>query len=122
MEIKSSLNQTFIQPLLKELQIKALSTFGEDHLTSIIIYGSYANNAAHEESDLDIMILTDLNESFIKQKEEVIWQFSADLLMKYHIFPSVLVLNESTFYERASHIPFYKAALKEGIPFYERPQ
>ena len=121
MEIKAILNQPQIEPLLKELKNKALSIIGEDHLLSVIIYGSYASNATHEESDLDIMILTDLNESLIKQKEEAIWHFSAELLMKYHIFPSVLVLNESTFYERASHIPFYKAVLKEGIPFYERP-
>lgn len=122
MEIKAILNQPHIEPLLKELKTKALSTFGAPHLLSVLIYGSYVSNATHEESDLDIMILTDLNESAIRDKEQEIWRFTAELLMKYHIFPSVLVLNQSTFYERAAHIPFYKTVLKEGIPFYESPQ
>ena len=83
----------------------------------IMLYGSYARGDYNESSDVDIMILTDLDGIELSKKEKEIWDFAYDLEAEYdfsiHLSP---FLNNIDFFDnRASFVPFYKNVQKEGV-------
>ena len=45
-----------IQPILTDLKASLQTLYGE-RLASLILFGSYARNQAHEESDIDILLV-----------------------------------------------------------------
>ena len=51
-------------------------------IKKIILYGSYARGDYTKNSDIDIMILTDLTEKEINEYNLKIWEKSADIEMK----------------------------------------
>ena len=55
-----------LQTLLKSY-IEELSKIYGMHLKKVILYGSYARGDFNKKSDVDLMILTDLNEKEIEE-------------------------------------------------------
>ena len=90
-----------------------------EHLKKIYLFGSYARQEANEESDLDLLVLTDLNGKALKDKEQPIWDKCADLFISYNVLPTVMLRNEEQFKERSQYIPFYMTVSQEGIIVYE---
>ena len=79
-----------------------------NRMKKIILYGSYARGDFQKNSDIDIMILTDLKE---------IWDFAYDLEYKYafDITLSPLVKNIDKFNYWLEAMPFYINVQKEGV-------
>ena len=105
-----------VNNILQEFLDKVQENLGE-HLKKIILYGSYARGDYNESSDVDIMILTDLDGIELSKKEKEIWDFAYDLEAEYdfsiHLSP---FLNNIDFFDnRASFVPFYKNVQKEGV-------
>ena len=53
-----------------------------DRVKKIVLYGSYARGDFNEESDIDIMILTDLTDAEIIEKREKIWDIAYEIEWK----------------------------------------
>jgi len=90
-----------------------------DHLKKIVLYGSYARGNYTDSSDVDIMILTDLDDEEIETYKEIIWDFTYDIELENDITLSPLVKNINKYEKRADVVPFYMNVQKEGVVLYE---
>lgn len=87
---------------------------GED-LCKIIVYGSYARGDFDSNSDIDVMVLTSLDEDRIKLIEYKLYDVAFDFLMEYEVDISVIVKNEEHFKYWLGALPFYDNVDKEGV-------
>lgn len=84
-------------------------------LRKIILYGSYARGDYHENSDMDIMILTTLTEEQIEVKEIELFDLAFEYQMDYGVEISVIVKNEDHFNYWLGALPFYDNVNREGV-------
>lgn len=110
-------NNNKLGSLLGELKSGLTKMYG-GYLKEIILFGSYARDDYDLESDIDIMILVDLDEEKQQKYRDVLAKKATDLSIKYEILVSVIDINYKHFNQRASYVPFYKKVMKEGIRVY----
>lgn len=106
-----------IKNILKEYVQGLINLIG-DNLKNVILYGSYVRgeqDANGEISDIDIMILVDLNEEEIKNIEKKVLDYSYDIDLKYNILLSPIVESEENYNKRIGYMTFYKNVAKEGV-------
>lgn len=87
----------------------------KDKMSKVILYGSYARGDYHENSDIDIMILTSLTDYEIEKIENKIFDLAFDFQMKYLVDISVVIKNEEQFNYWLGALPFYDNVQREGI-------
>lgn len=105
--------------IFEEAKENIISLF-DSHLLKIILYGSYARNDETNESDIDFMVLTDLNEKNIKKLRDKIIDIIVELSIKYNTVLSIKILNINHFNKYLEILPFYKNINKEGVVLYEK--
>lgn len=103
-----------IQDIL-QLFVKQVRQILGKSLKQIIVYGSYARGDYKENSDIDIMILTELPEERIRDIEEGIYDLVFDIQMEYLVDISVIVKNIDQFEYWLGALPFYDNVRREGI-------
>ena len=86
-----------------------------DKLTKVILYGSYARGDYNENSDIDIMVLTSLEDMDIEKIESKIFDLAFDFLLEYGVDISVIVKNDEHFYHWLGALPFYDSVEREGV-------
>lgn len=86
-----------------------------NNLSKLIVYGSYARGDYDENSDIDIMILTNLAEDKIEPIEDALYDKAFDFMMEYGIQISVIVKNEAHFNYWLGALPFYDNVRHEGV-------
>ena len=91
-----------------------------NRMKKIILYGSYARGDYNESSDIDIMVLTDLNEVEIEKYKIKIVDYSWEIEWKrnFKIALSPLVTNIEKYNKRIDVVPFYRNVHKEGVVWY----
>ena len=90
---------------------------GED-LKQVILYGSYARGEEEENgelSDVDVMILVNMDFSKIKEVEKEVLDYSYDLDLEYNILLSPIIENIDVYNHRIQYMTFYQNIKKEGI-------
>lgn len=89
-----------------------------NQLNTIILYGSYARGDFRPDSDIDIMILVDLEDEEIKEKG----RFLSDVTFEYNFDNDVTIMpivkNTYHFNRWLRSYPFYYNVRKEGIELY----
>lgn len=97
--------------------IKGVKDILGDRAKKIILYGSYARGDYNESSDIDIMILTDLNDNEIIEYRNKIWEYAYDIEWdnNFDITLSPLVKNIDKFNYWLEALPFYMNVQKEGV-------
>lgn len=106
-----------INTLLSEYVKKIYEIYGQ-HLKSIILYGSYARGDFKEDSDVDIMILVDLEDSEIEQFRKQLSWITYDFNEEYDTDMKPIAKNETHFRKWLEVYPFYTNVQKEGIEIY----
>jgi predicted nucleotidyltransferase len=93
-------------------QIKKL--FGE-HLSKVILYGSYARGDYNNNSDVDIMILVDLSNEEIKKLENAVFDiaFEIEIITGVDISPIIKNVSQYEYWEEV--LPFYRNVREEGV-------
>ena len=83
----------------------------------IILYGSYASADYNKNSDIDIMILTDLSDDEITGYRDKILDYAYDIEWdnNFDITISPLVKNIDKFNYWIEALPFYMNVQKEGV-------
>ncbi len=83
----------------------------------IILYGSYARGDFNKNSDIDIMILTDLSDDEIVEYRDKIWDYAYDIEYdnNFEFELSPLVKNIDKFNYWLEALPFYMNVQKEGV-------
>lgn len=95
--------------------IKSVQELLGDRLKKIILYGSYARGDYKNNSDVDIMILTDLNEIEIEEYRDKISDIAYDIELDTGIMLSPVLKNIEKYNSRIDVVPFYKNIEKEGV-------
>lgn len=81
----------------------------------IILYGSYARGDYDKNSDIDIMVLTDLTNDEIVKYRTQIWEHIYDIELENNIILSPLIKNIDEFNYWIDALPFYQNIQKEGV-------
>ncbi|MDR1082470.1 MAG: nucleotidyltransferase domain-containing protein [Coriobacteriales bacterium] len=89
-------------------------TYGK-HLKDVILYGSYARGEQEDDSDIDIMILVDMNPAEIKGSGRALTKLSSDLGLAYDVVVSPTVKDYKTFEAWREALPYYRNIDREGI-------
>lgn len=104
-----------IQEPLNELIEDVKVVLGES-LSKIILYGSYARGEQTEYSDIDIMILTSLeDEKEIREIEYKLYDLAYEIEYKSLLNFSIVVKNENHFNHWIPTLPFYSNIDNEGV-------
>lgn len=103
-----------IQKILNDF-LEEVKTILGSRLKKIVLYGSYARGDYSRNSDIDIMILTDLSDKEISEYSMKIWEKSADIEIDQGIVISPLLRNIDSFNSWLEVKPFYKNIVNEGV-------
>ena len=93
-------------------EIKAI--YGES-LKRIILYGSYARGDQTADSDIDIMILVDMDEMEIKSHRNRLSDATFDVNFENDVLIMPIVQNEAFFDRWVGAYPFYNNVNNEGV-------
>ena len=81
----------------------------------IILYGSYARGDFKNNSDIDIMILTDMTDEEITEYSEKLWDFAYDIELENDVLLSPTIKNIDKFNYWLKALPFYMNVEREGV-------
>ncbi|MEQ8171889.1 MAG: nucleotidyltransferase domain-containing protein [Candidatus Eremiobacterota bacterium] len=103
--------------IISELKVSLKSIFG-DKLRQIILFGSYARQEQDEGSDMDIMVLLDIEEKEIQKYRDKILDIIVELTTSYGCVISIIENNYTYFYDWVDYMPFFTSVRNEGINIY----
>lgn len=106
-----------LRAILADVKKETLKLFG-NKLRELILYGSYARNQQDLESDIDIMILVDENETALRKYRANIVDIMTDLSLKYDTFISLTKQTYSRYNDYLDVLPYFRNINEEGIEIY----
>ena len=107
-----------INKVTNEVSVRVQDTLG-DKLCKVILYGSYARGDNNEESDIDIMVLADINDDKeLHKMEKILWDIGWDVGFEYDIMISVFLKNNTHFYEWMDAMAYYRNIIEDGVVLY----
>ena len=109
-----------IKDIIHEFTIQ-VNKLLSSRIKKIILYGSYARGDFNENSDIDIMILTDLTDEEIIEYRDKVSDIAFDIEFnnKFDIMLSPLIKNIDKFNYWLQALPFYMNVQKEGVVLVE---
>ena len=116
LEVKNMATQLQIQEISQRVHEKMKELFGEN-LKGVILYGSYARGDFEEFSDIDMMVLVDMDKYELAQYREAVWSFAEDIDSDYgyEILLSLKLQDMKTFNDWENILPYYRNVAREGI-------
>ncbi|MDR1649269.1 MAG: nucleotidyltransferase domain-containing protein [Synergistaceae bacterium] len=106
-----------INESLAKVRKFAESLFGEK-LEAVILFGSYVRGDYDEDSDVDIMIVADMDARELPSYRPQFSRFGTELDLMYDVFHSFTLQDKATFERWKDSLPFYKNVLQEGMTVY----
>ena len=101
-----------------ERYVREVSRIYGSHLRKIILYGSYARGDFREDSDIDIMILVDLDDSGIKAASRRLSDMTFEINFDFDVLIMPIVQNAAFFEHWVGTYPFFNQINNEGIELY----
>ena len=95
--------------------LKAVQKLLDKRLKKVILYGSYARGDFNKNSDIDIMILTDLSFEEIEDYRDKISDIAYDIELDTGVILSPIIKNIDIYNNRVKFVPFYRNIQKEGV-------
>ena len=108
-------NRNKLDDILHKVAQQAQAVFG-NRLEQVILYGSYARGDFDDESDVDIMILANVDRNSLHQFKPSFLRLTSDLGMENDVLITVTIKDSKTFHRFLEAVPFYQSVAKEGIP------
>ena len=87
-------------------------------LHKIILYGSYARGDYNEDSDIDIMVLADIEEGNMRAFRGIINKTASRISLEHNALVAISIRNSSLFYYLMKILPFYQNVVNEGVVIY----
>jgi len=105
-----------IQEISQRVHERMQELFGEK-LKGVILYGSYARGDYEEFSDIDMMIMVDMDKYKLAKYREAVWDFAEDIGCDYdyEVLLSLKLQDMETFSAWEHVLPYYKNVAREGI-------
>ena len=105
--------------LMKEYVPKIKDIYG-DKLVKVILYGSYARGDYNEDSDVDVMVLLDIDNNLLRKETKGIFDVTYDLNLERDTY-IVPIIKGKKFFNRWQNIsPLFRNIKKEGIILYDQ--
>lgn len=114
-----SMRDKNLNNILNEV-INDVKNLYKEKLKAIVLYGSYSRNQQDDESDIDILVLVDVDESELKYYDKMLNSIISDIGYRHKKVVSLIDLSYKKFNYWADVVPFYKNVKNEGIIIYER--
>lgn len=86
-----------------------------DQLKKIILYGSYARGDFRQDSDMDIMILADIQPSETSNYADRIYDVTYDFEMQYGMEINPSIQSVQTYEQWKNVYPFFMNIEKDGV-------
>lgn len=80
----------------------------------VILYGSEARGDAHEQSDIDLLILMDTDKITLEDEEKVTYPIYL-LELKTGVLISPMILTKKAWEQRPFKTPFYINVMNDGV-------
>lgn len=105
-----------IENIINDFIVKVNTLLGS-RMKKIILYGSYARGDYRKNSDIDIMILTDLSDDEIIEYRDKVSDIAFDIEFdnNFNVMISPLVKNIDKFNYWLEALPFYMNVEREGV-------
>ena len=105
--------------ILSEVVKDVKNLYGEK-LKEIVLYGSYSRGQNDDESDIDLLILIDIDESELKCYDKKLNNIISDIGYRHMKVLSLIDISYEKFNHWVDVVPFYKTVKNEGIIVYEQ--
>ena len=105
-----------LEQIIAQIVSYSKEIFG-DKFKSVILYGSYAGGDYYEESDIDIMIMVDMDREELVKYRSRINDFCTDLDLEYSVLLASKLQSQSFFNEWKNVLPFYQNVIKDGVMY-----
>ncbi len=105
-----------LDEIIAEIVAFSKDLFG-DKFKNVILYGSYARGDYDEESDIDIMIMVDMDREELVKYRRKINDFCADLDLEYNVLLASKLQSQPFFDEWKTTLPFYQNVIKDGVMY-----
>ena len=112
-----ALNSNQNGEILEQVKDFSVERFG-DKLVSVILYGSYARGDYEEDSDIDIMILVDMDAITLSRYQTEFSHFGTGVDLRYDVLTSFFLQDKNTFDSWKNILPFYQNVIAEGVSAY----
>ncbi|GBU22679.1 nucleotidyltransferase [Fibrobacteres bacterium R8-0-B4] len=89
-----------------------------DKLEKVILFGSYARGDYDEESDIDIMILSDIVPEDVDAMCDRICDILGYPTLEYGVLVSLIMTCSSIYHKYKDYSGFYRNVQKEGVELY----
>lgn len=113
----STISNPSIDIILGEVTVAMKKIYGSK-LKEVVLYGSYAKGKQDEESDIDIMVLVDLQDNELRKYDKELNNFSCDIGYKYMKVLSLVDMSYEKYMNWVNVVPFYKNVQNEGVVLY----
>lgn len=107
-----------IEKLLRQY-VGLLRRIYGNHLKTVILYGSYARGDYKEDSDIDIMILLDMEDMDIKRFRHDLSGTTFDFNLDHDLDIKPIAKSKEHFEKWAGVYPFYANVEREGVKLFE---
>lgn len=106
--------QDELKIILAELAKVYREVYG-DHLSQIILYGSYARGDYQKDSDIDVAAIVDEPRKQVQDGLKTIWNKAHDLGLQFEILISPTAIPQDEFEEYIDASQYYKNIKTEGV-------
>lgn len=117
MKNRHMVNEIKESGILVEIESNLRKIYGSK-LMKIILYGSYARGEQVQGSDLDVMVLLNMDEEEFKKYSEQALDLAVDLTTRYGIVVSIQENNIDFFNKWVDTLPFFNSVSNEGVELY----
>ena len=85
-----------------------------NRVLAVMLFGSKARGDADPESDIDLLVLVDMESSEFRSQ---LWRIASDVSLEYDVVLSPRVFGQSRWDEtRRIRMPLYRAIVADGVP------
>lgn len=103
---------------LLEQYVKEIQKIYGSHLNRVILYGSYARGDFRPDSDVDVMILLDLDDVALKDYTIALCDMTYDFNADHGVDIMPYAKSDAHFRRWADAYPFYANVRREGVTLY----
>ncbi|HCJ56650.1 MAG TPA: DNA polymerase subunit beta [Clostridiaceae bacterium] len=91
-----------------------------ERLKKVMLFGSYARGDFDEESDIDIMLMIDDDESNLNKYDDILTPIEVNINLNNDVFIVPVLMSEKKFEKYENVVPFYRNVVNEGVILYEQ--
>jgi len=85
-----------------------------ERILSVALFGSKARGDAHAESDIDLIVLVDVEDRGFRSE---LWRTASDISLEHNVVLSVRVYAQARWATaQRMRLPFYRAIVADSIP------